>query len=41
MRLKELEKLVEKVGRLTVTGGFEGLLDTLIELKTPPTVKSR
>lgn len=36
VRLKELEtleKLVEKVDRLTVTGGFEGLLDNLIELK--------
>jgi hypothetical protein len=35
VRLKELEtleKLVEKVDRLTVTGGFEGLLDNLIEL---------
>jgi regulator of protease activity HflC (stomatin/prohibitin superfamily) len=38
VRLKELEtleKLVEKVERLTVTGGFEGLLDNLIQLKTP------
>jgi hypothetical protein len=44
VRLKELEtleKLVEKVDRLTVTGGFEGLLDNLIELKTPPMAKSR
>src|SRR3954447_1071671 len=35
VRLKELdtlEKLVEKVDRLTVTGGFEGLLDNFIEL---------
>lgn len=38
VRLKELEtseKLVEKVERLTVTGGFEGLLDNLIHLKAP------
>lgn len=38
VRLKELEtleKLVEKVERLTVTGGFEGLLDNLIQLKVP------
>jgi regulator of protease activity HflC (stomatin/prohibitin superfamily) len=35
VRLKELEtleKLVEKVDRLTVTGGFEGLLDNLVSL---------
>ncbi|MBV9307847.1 MAG: slipin family protein [Acidobacteriaceae bacterium] len=44
VRLKELEtleKLVEKVDRLTVTGGFEGLLDNLIELKASPVAKSR
>jgi regulator of protease activity HflC (stomatin/prohibitin superfamily) len=44
VRLKELEtleKLVEKIDRLTVTNGFEGLLDNLIEIKTSPTVKSR
>ena len=43
VRLKELEtleKLVEKVDRLTVTGGFEGLLDNLIELKPLSAVKS-
>lgn len=42
VRLKELEtleKLVEKVERLTVTGGFEGLLDSLIHLKVPASVK--
>jgi regulator of protease activity HflC (stomatin/prohibitin superfamily) len=35
VRLKELEtleKLVEKVDRVTVSGGFEGLLDNLIEV---------
>lgn len=44
VRLKELEtleKLVEKVDRLTVTGGFEGLLENLIELKTTAAGKSR
>jgi regulator of protease activity HflC (stomatin/prohibitin superfamily) len=38
VRLKELEtleKVVEKVERLTVTNGFEGLLDNLIHLKAP------
>lgn len=42
VRLKELEtleKLVEKVDRLTVTGGFEGLLDNLIEIRKPAGVK--
>jgi regulator of protease activity HflC (stomatin/prohibitin superfamily) len=42
VRLKELEtleKLVEKVDRLTVTGGFEGLLDNLIEIRKPVGVK--
>jgi len=37
VRLKELEtleKLVEKVDRVTVTGGFEGLLDNLIEMQS-------
>jgi regulator of protease activity HflC (stomatin/prohibitin superfamily) len=37
VRLKELEtleKLVEKVDRLTVTNGFDGLLDQLVSLKT-------
>jgi regulator of protease activity HflC (stomatin/prohibitin superfamily) len=44
VRLKELEtleKLVEKVDLITVASGFEGLLDNLIELKTPPVTKSR
>jgi regulator of protease activity HflC (stomatin/prohibitin superfamily) len=39
VRLKELEtleKLVEKVDRLTVSGGFEGLLDNLIDLTPKP-----
>ncbi|HEX4750634.1 MAG TPA: slipin family protein [Bryobacteraceae bacterium] len=38
VRLKELEtleKVVEKVERLTVMSGFEGLLDNLIHLKAP------
>jgi len=42
VRLKELEtleKLVEKVERLTVTGGFEGLLENLIQLKAPAGTK--
>jgi regulator of protease activity HflC (stomatin/prohibitin superfamily) len=42
VRLKELEtleKLVEKVDRLTVTNGFEGLLDNLIEIRKPAGVK--
>jgi regulator of protease activity HflC (stomatin/prohibitin superfamily) len=42
-RLKELEtleKLVGKVDRLMVTGGFEGLLNNLIELKALPEAKS-
>jgi regulator of protease activity HflC (stomatin/prohibitin superfamily) len=42
VRLKELEtleKLVEKVDRVTVTGGFEGLLDNLIEIRKPASVK--
>ena len=42
VRLKELEtleKLVEKVDRLTVTNGFEGLLDKLIEIRKPVGVK--
>jgi hypothetical protein len=37
VRLKELEtleKLVEKVDRLTVANGFEGLLANLVSLKT-------
>ena len=37
VRLKELEtleKLVEKVDRLTVTNGLEGLLDQLVSIKT-------
>jgi len=41
-RLKELEtleKLVEKVDRVTVTGGFEGMLENLIELKARPAGK--
>ena len=36
VRLKELEtleKLVEKVDRVSVTGGFQGLLDNLIEMR--------
>ncbi len=36
VRLKELEtleKLVEKVDRVTVTGGFQGLLDNLLETR--------
>jgi regulator of protease activity HflC (stomatin/prohibitin superfamily) len=36
VRLKELEtleKLVEKVDRVTVNGGFEGLLDNLLEMR--------
>jgi hypothetical protein len=37
--LKELEKLVEKVDRLTVTNGFAGLLDNLIEIRKPVGVK--
>jgi regulator of protease activity HflC (stomatin/prohibitin superfamily) len=44
VRLKELEtleKLVEKVDRLTVTGGFEGLLQNLVELKPAPTGKPK
>ncbi|HEX4231224.1 MAG TPA: slipin family protein [Bryobacteraceae bacterium] len=42
VRLKELEtleKLVEKVDRVTVTGGFEGMLANLIELNAPSTGK--
>jgi hypothetical protein len=42
VRLKELEtleKLVEKVDRVTVNGGFEGLLDNLIEIRKPAGVK--
>ncbi|HWF48753.1 MAG TPA: slipin family protein [Bryobacteraceae bacterium] len=42
VRLKELEtleKLVEKVDRVTVAGGFEGMLANLIELKALPTGK--
>jgi len=42
VRLKELEtleKLVEKVDRVTVSGGFEGLLDNLIEFRKPAGVK--
>lgn len=42
VRLKELEtleKLVEKVDRVTVTGGFEGMLANLIELKPLPAGK--
>ena len=37
VRLKELEtleKLVEKVDRLTINGGFESLLEDLVELRT-------
>ena len=37
VRLKELEtleKLVEKVDRVSVSGGFEGLLENLMELQT-------
>jgi regulator of protease activity HflC (stomatin/prohibitin superfamily) len=37
VRLKELEtleKLVEKVDRVSVSGGFQGLLDNLMELQT-------
>ncbi len=37
VRLKELEtleKLVEKVDRVSVNGGFEGLLENLMELQT-------
>lgn len=44
VRLKELEtleKLVEKVDRLTVTGGFEGLLQNLVELKAAPAGKPK
>jgi regulator of protease activity HflC (stomatin/prohibitin superfamily) len=44
VRLKELEtleKLVEKVDRVTVSGGFEGLLDNLIELTPKPVGKMR
>jgi regulator of protease activity HflC (stomatin/prohibitin superfamily) len=39
VRLKELEtleKLVEKVDHLTVTGGFEGLLENLISMNGKP-----
>ena len=42
VRLKELEtleKLVEKVDRVTVNGGFEGLLENLIEIRKPAGVK--
>jgi regulator of protease activity HflC (stomatin/prohibitin superfamily) len=42
VRLKELEtleKLVEKVDRVTVNGGFEGLLENLIESRKPQLVK--
>jgi len=42
VRLKELEtleKLVEKVDRVTVNGGFEGLLENLLEIKRPIGVK--
>jgi len=42
VRLKELEtleKLVEKVDRLTVTNGFAGLLDNLIEIRKPAGVQ--
>jgi hypothetical protein len=42
VRLKELETLekpVGKVDRLTVTGGFEGLLDNLIEIRKPASVR--
>ena len=38
VRLKELEtleKLAEKVDRVSVSGGFEGLLDNLIALQEP------
>jgi regulator of protease activity HflC (stomatin/prohibitin superfamily) len=44
VRLKELEtleKLVEKVDRLTVSGGFEGLLENLIDLTPKPVGKMR
>ena len=44
VRLKELEtleKLVEKADNLTAAGGFEDLLDQLIELKELPTANSR
>jgi len=37
--LETLEKLVEKVDRVTVSGGFEGLLDNLIEFRKPAGVK--
>jgi regulator of protease activity HflC (stomatin/prohibitin superfamily) len=43
VRLKELEtleKLVEKVDRVSVSGGFEGMLENLIELKARPAGKS-
>ena len=42
VRLKELEtleKLVEKVDRVTVNGGFEGLLENLLEMRKPVSVK--
>jgi regulator of protease activity HflC (stomatin/prohibitin superfamily) len=42
VRLKELEtleKLVEKVDRVTVNGGFEGLLENLIEMRKPASAK--
>jgi hypothetical protein len=42
VRLKELEtleKLVEKVDRVTVNGGFEGLLDNLLETRKPVSLK--
>ena len=32
--LETLEKLVEKVDRVSVNGGFEGLLENLMELQT-------
>jgi hypothetical protein len=32
--LEVLEKLVEKVDRVSVNGGFEGLLANLMELQT-------
>jgi len=31
--LETLEKLVEKVDRLSVSGGFEGLLENLVSIK--------